>query len=133
MMITGQLLLIKAISPLKMMRRLPIASRVFIEVSSFYPIPLAIRPEVKKATLPDFTLQALLKQYIRVHHLPAPFNIQMPSCFCHFLLELPTSLGFLLWSPVFYHCSSPLEVESIFALQYGGFSNRSCHINTPFF
>ena len=66
----------------------------------------------------------------KLHKLPAPFN--MLFCLCHCLLKLSASLGTLLRSSVLNLQPSPLEVEGIFALQYGGLSNRSCHNQCAF-
>ena len=44
-------------------------SRVFIEVSSSCPIPIANRRKVKEATLPDFSLQALFVLLTNLHHI----------------------------------------------------------------
>ena len=73
----------------------------------------------------------ILSKADEIHHLEADINqfVSLSQLF-H---KLPMCFSTLFRSPVFYHCSSPLEVEGIFALQNGGFSNRSCHINTPFF
>ena len=51
----------------------------------------------------------------------------MLTRFCDCLLKFSAGLGTLFGSSVLNLQPSPLEIESIFALQYGCFFNRSCH------
>ncbi len=54
-------------------------------------------------------------------------NSDVLFCLGYLFLKLPASFGTLLRTSVLHLQPSHLEVEGIFALQHGGFSDWSCH------
>jgi len=73
----------------------------------------------------------VLSKADEIHRLEA--NINQFVSLSQLFHKLPMRFCALFGSSVFYHRPSPLEVEGIFALQNGRFSNRSCHNAFPFF
>ena len=73
----------------------------------------------------------VLSEADEIHRLEA--NINQFVSLSQLFHKLPMRFCTLFGSSVFYHRSSPLEVEGIFTLQNGRFSNRSCHDAFPFF